>query len=267
MTDAIYRRPLDYDLEHEGDRRDVEFYCDLTARLQPRRVLELACGSGRLTLPIAAAPELPEEMTITGVELSDEMLDLARQKAAAAGDRAARRVVFSPGDMRTWTSPDTFDLVLIGCSSITHLLTLDDRLAVWRRAHALLEPGGRFVVDVTMPDIRMFAASLETPPRALVEIDLDRHDATTGERLVRSRTTTYDSYAQRARIRFLYDKFRDGAPVDRYISDFESYVYFASELRLLFMHTQFEIEAFWGDYRFREPRAGDREIVVVGRAI
>jgi SAM-dependent methyltransferase len=264
--DAIYRRPLDYDLEHEGDDRDVAFYCELARRLQPHDVLELACGSGRLTLPLAAAPDLPADMTIIGVELSDEMLRLARQKADAAGPRTASRVAFESGDMRTWDSSGRFDLVLIGCSSIAHLLTLEDRLAVWRRVHQLLSPGGWFVVDVTMPDIRMFAASLETPPRALLEIDVDRFDADRQERLVRSRTTVYDAYEQRAQIRFLYDKFRKGQPVDRYISDFESYVYFPSELRLLFLHTGFVVRDVHGDYRFRPPRTGVRELVMMAQA-
>ena len=166
MTDTIYRRPEDYDLEHEGDERDIEFYRELVIRLRPRRMLELACGSGRLTIPLAeAAPE----MTVVGVEFSGEMLELARRKLGDAGADLGRRVALHSGDMRTWSSSTDFDLVLLGCSSITHLLTLDDRLAVWRRAHALLAPGGRFVIDVTMPDIRVFAASLETPPRALIE--------------------------------------------------------------------------------------------------
>lgn len=137
-------------------------------------------------------------------------------------------------------------------------------MAVWRRAFDLLSPRGRFVVDVTMPDIRMYAASLETPPSALLEIDLDRRDASDDERLIRSKTTTYDAFGQRASIRFIYDKFKKDRPVDRYVSDFDSYVYFPGELRLLFLHTGFEVEAVWADYAFREPRARSREIVMVG---
>jgi SAM-dependent methyltransferase len=262
MTDTIYRRPEDYDLEHEGDDRDIEFYRQLVGRLRPRRVLELACGSGRLTLPLASADAT--DLEIVGVELSADMLDLARRKLAEADERTKRRVRLEAGDMRTWTSDASFDLVLLGCSSITHLLTLEDRLAVWQRARAHLATGGRLVVDVTMPDIRMFAASLESPPRALVEIDRDQRDASGDERLVRSRTTTYDAFEQRASIRFLYDKFRKDQPVDRYVSDFESYVYFPGELRLLFMHTGFTVEAVWADYTFRQPRARAREIVMMG---
>jgi SAM-dependent methyltransferase len=265
VIDAIYRHPQDYDLEHDGDGRDVEFYRQLVARLDARRVLELACGSGRLTLPLgdgAAAHELGE---IVGVELSEDMLNLARRKLDEMDAAVQRRIRFEAGDMRTWSADRTFDLVLLGCSTITHLLTLEDRLAVWRRACQHLAPGGRFIVDVTMPDIRMYAASLESPPRALVEIDLDRRDESSGERLLRSKTTTYDAFTQRASIRFIYDKFAHNRPVDRYVSDFESYVYSPSELRLLFMCTGFDVEAVWADYRFREPRSGSREIIMVGR--
>jgi ubiquinone/menaquinone biosynthesis C-methylase UbiE len=51
--ETIYERPRDYDLEHEGDDEDIRFYLNLIERLQPRRVLELACGSGRITIPWA----------------------------------------------------------------------------------------------------------------------------------------------------------------------------------------------------------------------
>ena len=47
--DAIYERPRDYDLEHEGDDEDIEFYTRLVRQLRPRRVLELASGSGRVS--------------------------------------------------------------------------------------------------------------------------------------------------------------------------------------------------------------------------
>src|SRR5689334_24490517 len=44
--EAIYERPRDYDIEHEGDDEDVAFYLRLLERWQPRRVIELAAGSG-----------------------------------------------------------------------------------------------------------------------------------------------------------------------------------------------------------------------------
>ena len=49
----LYRRPDEYDLEHSGDEADLKFYVELATRLKPKLVLELACGTGRITLPMA----------------------------------------------------------------------------------------------------------------------------------------------------------------------------------------------------------------------
>jgi SAM-dependent methyltransferase len=262
-NDVIYTRPDDFDLEHERDERDIVFYQQLLRRLEPSRVLDLACGSGRVTLPLAIVAA-EQGFDIVGVDVEAQMLAHARQKCADLDEGVQRRLTLTQGDMRTWQSKDPFDLVLITCSSITHLLTLDDRLAVWRRAFDHLQPGGRFVIDVTMPNLRAFAESLQTPPRALLELDTDSTDSQTGRRLVRYKATSFDPFEQRATIKFFYDRFDDDGH-DHYLSDFESHVYFPDELRLLFVHTGFDVEAAWGDYSFRRPRSWSREIVMMGR--
>lgn len=265
MADTIYQRPQDYELEHRGDVDDVAFYGQLIERFEPGRVLEFACGSGRLTAPIAE--RRPDSaLDVVGVELSESMLALARSRIDEASELVRRRVTLQQGDMRTWSSDRLFDLVIIGCSSITHLLRLEDRVQVWRNARRLLSPGGRLIIDITMPDIRTFSASLETPPRALLEIDSDREDDSTHERLIRSKTTRYDPYRQRAKVTFVYDKFQAERPVDRYVSDFESHVYYPGELELLFLYTGFTIEHVWSDFSAKSPHARTRELVMVGQA-
>src|SRR4029077_14051631 len=176
MDDQIYDRPRDYDLEHEDDEEDVSFYVELVRRLAPLRLLELGAGSGRVTLPLA---ELAARagFTVTALDSSDTMLAEAQRKLARAPAAGGERVVVVRGDMRTWEAPEPFDLIVVPCSSVCHLLTLDDQLAAWARAHANLVPGGRFVVDVVMPDLAAYADSLRQPPRALVEIDGDTSDA------------------------------------------------------------------------------------------
>jgi trans-aconitate methyltransferase len=262
MSEAIYQRPADYDLEHEGDDRDVAFYCQLVGRLQASRVIELGCGSGRVTLPVADA--VMPGGRIVGVELNEEMLAQARRKVADAPAPTASRIVLEQGDMRTWQAPGPVDLVLIACSSITHLLTLDDQLAVWRRAYQHLRPGGRFAIDITLPNLGACAESLRTPPRALTEIDLDQTDDGTGTRLIRQRTHRFDLLSQRADIQFLYDRFEDGRHACRYVSDFAAHVYFPRELELLFRHTGFSLDATYGDYRFRAATGRSHDIVMVG---
>jgi SAM-dependent methyltransferase len=266
MTDTIYQRPDDYDLEHADDERDIAFYRELIRRLAPRRLVELACGSGRITLPLAELGA-DEPMQIIGVDSSEEMLAHAREKCRGQASAARSRLSFTCGDIRSWIADEPADVILLACSSITHLLTLDDQLAVWGRAFTNLRPGGRFVVDVTMPDLRAYADSLQTRPRALVEVDVDATDEDTGRRLVRFRTTRFDAYEQRASIRFFYDHVDPptNESRDRYVSDLESHVYFPRELQLLYRHCGFAVEHVWADFTFRAAHSRAREIVMCGQ--
>lgn len=262
--ETIYERPIDYDLEHEGDDEDIRFYAELVRALRPRRVLELASGSGRVTIPLAnLAPECG--FTIVGLEIAETMLATAEEKRAALAPPAAERVSFVRGDLRTWQADTPFDLIITPCSSLSHVLALDDQLAAWRQAHANLASGGRFVADLTMPNLAVYAESMQTPPRTTVEIDIDTYDAGAGARLLRYKTTRYLPDEQRAQIRFLYDKFLDGGePVDRYVSDFDSHVYYPREVELLFRCTGFRVEARYGDYSRRRLRPTSRQLIVVG---
>jgi SAM-dependent methyltransferase len=263
-TAPIYKRPGDYDLEHEGDEEDIGFYRRLLTRLRPRRVLELACGSGRVTLPLAELAAT-QGIEIVGVELADEMLAAAVETREAAAPDVQRALTLRRGDMRTWRTDEPFDLVIAPCSSLCHLLTLTDRLAAWRTAWLALAPGGRFVADIAMPNLAAYADSCQTPPRALVEIDLDTSPPDGSARLVRYKTTRYLAHEQRAQVRFLYDRFTVDDPVDRYVSDFESHVYFPCELQLLFLHTGFEVEETFGSYFERPLRPTSREMLIIGR--
>jgi hypothetical protein len=95
-------------------------------------------------------------------------------------------------------------------------------------------------------------------------MDIDARDPRTGTRLVRYRTMRYLPHEQRAEIRFLYDKFPDSSLVDRYISDFDCHVYYPREVELLFRHTGFSVDAWFGDYAMRPLRTSSRQLIGVG---
>lgn len=262
--EAVYQRPIDYELEHVGDTEDIAFFCDLSRSLQPGRVLELACGSGRVTVPLAETG-VAVGFEVVGIELVPEMLAVARQKRADASAATQARLTLEEGDMRTWKAEQPFDLIVTPCSSMCHLLTLEDQLAAWRQAHANLSPGGRFVVDVTMAELADYGDSLRCPAREILEVDLDKFDSASATRLIRYKTTRYLAHEQRAQIRFLYDKFVEEQPAARSISDFESHVYYPRELELLYIHTGFQVESVYGDYRGNPLHARSPQLIMVGR--
>ena len=263
---TIYSRPEEYDLEHGDGEEDDAFYQRLVQRHGARSLVELGCGSGRITLPLAEMAD-DQDLRITGIDLSDDMLAQAEAKIAGLPATCRARVRLLKQDMRTFCMDPPVDLVIVPCSTMAHVLDLDDQLAVWRAARASLVPGGRFVVDLTMPNLTAYVDSMASPPRALVEMDID-HESNDGQRrLIRYKTIRYEAHRQRAHVHFLYDSFEgdDDEQARRSISDFESHVYFPRELELLFRYTGFEIEATYGGYHGERLRSRSSALVMIGR--
>ena len=262
----IYARPDVYDMEYEGaTNQDEQYFARLLARLRPRRVLELGCGSGRVTFTLAAA--LPKT-AIVGVDSSIEMLGKAAAAHDAAQSSVRGRVSFVKGDMRDWPGAgDAFDAVVIACCSVSHLLTLDDRRHAWATAFRLLRPGGVFILDVRVPDLATLAESQRLRPRAFVDLDIDatRRSVEEEARLLRCTATTYEPHLQRADVRQIYDRFDQRALAERLVTDFASHIYFPAELELLFLSTGFEIAQQYGDYRFVRVDRTSPYVVTVAR--
>jgi SAM-dependent methyltransferase len=260
----IYREPSEYNLEHLGDEADIRFYVRLARTLKPRSILELACGTGRISVPLAKQGA-HSGFLVVGLDCEARMLKEARAKIRRLPSETRHRIRLVRGDMRRWLDRGRFDLVIVPCASITHLLDLRDQLSVWRHSYENLAPGGRFVVDTTMPNFAAYADSFANPPRTLIEVDRDVTDDVKRVRLVRRRTVSYLPDEQRAKIRFLYEKYRRKKVVESRIDDFESHVYFPRELQLLFIHTGFEMEHIFGDYERRPLRANSQQVIMIAR--
>jgi len=122
---------------------DVAFYVEEAVRTGGP-VLELGVGTGRIAVPVAAAG-----VRVIGVDTSEGMLEVARERAALAG--VAELVDLRHGDMRDPPVEGEFPLVAIPFRSLLHMETEDDRRAAFRAVAKRLAPGGRFVFDVFTP--------------------------------------------------------------------------------------------------------------------
>ncbi len=107
------------------------------------RVLEFAIGTGRVAVPLAQ-----RGVPVTGIELSRPMIEQLRTKA----DEAAIPVI--AGDMATARAPGTFTLVYLVYNTISNLLTQGEQVACFRNAARHLTGGGRFVIELGVPDLR-----------------------------------------------------------------------------------------------------------------
>jgi len=105
--------------------------------------LELAAGTGRVALPLAA-----RGVPVSGIELSTAMAE-----RLAAKD-VEQRVDVTIGDMATTRVSGSFRLVYLVFNTIGNLTTQDQQVACFANAAAHLEPGGCFLIEVVVPDLR-----------------------------------------------------------------------------------------------------------------
>lgn len=109
-----------------GDEEDVGLYVGLARSLHPKSVLGLACGTGRITVPLAEEGAR-SGFSVVGPDSEANMLQQARDKAKQISAAARKRVKLVNGDMRKWHGREPFDLIVVPCASITHLLDLRDQ--------------------------------------------------------------------------------------------------------------------------------------------
>ena len=120
-----------------------------SARAVPGPVLELAAGSGRLTLPLLA---LGRE--VTALELKDSMVALLEERLAEAPAGIGGRCTVVQGDMSAFELGSTYAVVVLGTTSVS-LLDAEGRAGLYASVRAHLRPGGRFLlstVDVAGDD-------------------------------------------------------------------------------------------------------------------
>jgi SAM-dependent methyltransferase len=105
--------------------------------------LEFAIGTGRIAVPLAR-----RGVPVTGIELSEPMVEHLRTKADEA------TIPVRMGDMATTVVPGEFTLVYLVYNTISNLLTQAEQVACFRNAARHLAPGGRFVIELWVPELR-----------------------------------------------------------------------------------------------------------------
>jgi len=136
------------------DLVDLPFYLDL-AEQSGGPVLEIACGTGRVLLPIAR-----KGIEICGVDNSPAMLRILEENLAHESSEVRRRVTVHEGDMRHFRLKRTFPLVIIPFRPMQHMFTVDDQVAALQTAAAHLTEAGILAFDVFYPNFEMIWTKL-----------------------------------------------------------------------------------------------------------
>lgn len=204
------------------------------------RAVEFAIGTGRVALPLAAAG-----VPVTGIELSDAMIARLREKAGLEEIPVVR------GDMAEASAGEGFALAILVFNTISNLLTQEEQVRCFRNAARHLAPGGCFVVELWVPQLR----SLPPGRGGTVEVSepgyllVDTYDVL--QQLVVSHHVRFDPEVSGGR------EARIGRTPHRYI--------WPAELDLMAQLAGFELESRWADWDRSEFTADSRSHVSVYR--
>jgi SAM-dependent methyltransferase len=265
VVEPVYQHPEDYELEVASRRlQDARFWSDLVRRERPRRVLEIGCGTGRLTIPFAREG-MRCGFTVLGLDIEAAMLARACEHLRAEPADVQRAARFIQGDARDLAavgSPgDCFDMILMPYGVAHHFLTSEDQTAAWSAARGRLAPGGLFAVDITVPDLASLTEAQDGGPRAP---DLDVCGAD-GRHLWRTAAGRYDAATRRLTIDFQYEVTEPDGSWYAYPSTFVMYVYHAQELTQLFRSTGFLVERLIGSYSGDPYDNDSHQLIVLAR--
>jgi SAM-dependent methyltransferase len=242
-----------YDVDHDT-QIDVEFYLQY-ARAYGSPVLELACGTGRVLIPLAEAG-----FEMCGIDLSENMLARCRQKVAEHG--LGDRVHLALADMADYDLPrKDFALAYVPVRSFMHLHAQENQLACLRRTCEHLRPGGTFIVDLYAPSYRLLAQEPDQPFAVRRVSGLPN-----GGRVVRSdRFVRNDLVAQVQHYEIRFQEHNAGGELvrERTLPLTTRYT-FRYELQLLLERAGFEIVDVYRDYDMN-PYDGTGEIIAVAR--
>lgn len=156
--------PFDWPGELDGYRRWAR---ETSSR---PRILELACGTGRIAIPLA-----DEGAEVSGLDRSPEMIAAAREK------RPGGNPTWVTADMRDFDLGRRFDLVIIPAHSLQFMTSAEDQVAALTAARRHLEPGGRLVAHLDRPGPEWQAAlPAAPPPPDARSVDGPRLDPATG---------------------------------------------------------------------------------------
>lgn len=226
--DHIYRDGRHFDQLFAGANQDLVFWIG-QAQQHGDPILELACGTGRVTIALAR-----QGFKMTGLDNSEAMLNEARRKSAAANVE----VEWIEADMRGFDLAKTFSLIMLPANTLCHLLSLDDFEACLASVKKHLAGGGKFVVDVFVPKMELL---VDKPGERFPFSEYDDPDG-------RGRIVVTESYVYEPDTQIKRITTHHAIRGEETEGELNMRMYFPQELDALIKCNGFVIDDKYGDY-------------------
>lgn len=229
-----------YDSVH-SNIGDISFWVD-EARMADGPVLDLGCGTGRVSIPIAQGG-----MPVIGLDNSSAMLKRARAKARRFG-LTSQNLRFVCGDIRSFSLGQKFPLAIIPFRSFQLLLSVADQYQALTTIKQHLTPSGKLIVSLFVPDLGYLARdpSLQTFGRRII-------DYSTGHEMLVGEQNSYDTFNQVVNARTIIEQLdKHGNLAQKIYKDYQMRYLYRFETLHLLESSGYRVQDVYGSYN-REP--------------
>jgi len=221
-----------------GRIQDVIFYRD-AVREYGDPVLELGCGTGRITMALAEAGK-----RVTGLDLSERMLERAVKKRGALLVEARERVHLVQGDMTQFDLGEKFRLVIIPFRPFQHLLEVEQQMDCLECVRKHLAPGGRLILDVFQTD-----AERMHDPVHMRETLITEYKTADGRTVrISERVAAFHRAEQRNDVEMIFSIKHKGGKQERLIFAWTLRYFFRFEVEHLLVRCGFRVKAEYGNF-------------------
>ncbi len=214
---------------------------------RPELLLDLACGTGRMTLELAG-----RGYDMTGVDYSPEMLDVARNEAERLG--FGGKVLWLCQDMREFELYGTVDVTVCCLDSINHLTSHFDLMQTLSLVHNYLIPDGLFIFDVNGK--HKFETAYSDRSYVMEEDD----SVCVWQNYYNSKNGICDFYIS------LFERRKDGCYI-RYDETQREKMYTLRSLKSALIKSGFEFIGAYSDFEFKTASDSDDRIYIVARCL
>ncbi len=220
---------------YKEQNQDIEFWLEMAKCYGPS-ILELACGTGRISAPLGA-----QGFDVTGIDLSASMIAKAQKKS--------QKVQWLEGDVRDFSLQKTFSLITFPYDTFTHLHQLSDIKACLRCIKQHLKPDGHFVIDFKNPSY-VFNTVNSPHQRDVYSIF---QDPSSSRKVTVNRECEYEA-AEQLYHRTLLFSWENRSEVVREALTLR--IFFPKEIEFILLENGFKILQKFGNYQ-QEPFKGN----------
>ena len=241
-----------YEWEHQSFRDDLPLYLGF-ARTSAGPILDAACGTGRVSLPLAE-----QGYAVTGVDASAEMLAIARSKIDRL--KLTGKVRLVQADLRTMKLAAHHGMALVALGSFHHLETIDDQRRALHQLASHLLPSGLLLIDLVNPSPEWLAAG----DGALVHQTTAPFPGADGPGQLSkfvARSSSFDT--QTERLLLIYDLVDERGAVTRHSYQLSLRYLFRYEAELLLAEAGFRLRDVYGDYDLESYQASSPRMILV----